>query len=87
MNSKKKAIQAFKKKAPKLPVSFIVGAVIGGGLFLYASRNKRTKTLNAVTNVAKLAAPYVIIAILDKMVDNYEAEKGNAVEETEAEII
>lgn len=85
--NKKQAIQAFKKKAPKLPVGFIVGAVIGGGLFLYASKNRGTKTVNAITNVAKLAAPYVIIAILDRMVDSYETQKGRVIEEAEAEII
>lgn len=84
---KNEAIQKLKKKASKLPLGFIVGAAIGGGLFLYSTRNKGSKAVNAVTNVAKLVAPYVIIAILDKVVENYEERKGSTVEEIEAEVI
>ena len=83
---KKEAIQKLKKKASKLPLGFIVGAVIGGGLFLYSTRNRGSKTVNAVTNVAKLVAPYVIIAILDKMVENYEVNRNTPIEDAEAEI-
>ena len=83
---KKEAIQKLKKKASKLPLGFIVGAVIGGGLFLYSTRNRGSKTVNAVTNVAKLVAPYVIIAILDKMVENYEVNRSTPIEDAEAEI-
>lgn len=83
---KKEAIQKLKKKASKLPLGFIVGAAIGGGLFLYSTRNKGSKTVNAVTNVAKLVAPYVIIAILDKMVENYEVNRNTPIEDAEAEI-
>ena len=83
---KNEAIQKLKKKASKLPLGFIVGAAIGGGLFLYSTRNRGSKTVNAVTNVAKLVAPYVIIAILDKMVENYEVNRNTPIEEAEAEI-
>lgn len=83
---KNEAIQKLKKKASKLPLGFIVGAVIGGGLFLYSTRNRGSKTVNAVTNVAKLVAPYVIIAILDKMVENYEVNRNTPIEDAEAEI-
>lgn len=83
---KNEAIQKLKKKASKLPLGFIVGAAIGGGLFLYSTRNKGSKTVNAVTNVAKLVAPYVIIAILDKMVENYEVNRNTPIEDAEAEI-
>lgn len=83
---KNEAIQKLKKKASKLPLGFIVGAAIGGGLFLYSTRNKGSKTVNAVTNVAKLVAPYVIIAILDKMVENYEVNRSTPIEDAEAEI-
>ena len=83
---KKEAIQKLKKKASKLPLGFIVGAVIGGGLFLYSTKNRGSKTVNAVTNVAKLVAPYVIIAILDKMVENYEVNRNTPIEDAEAEI-
>lgn len=84
--NKNEAIQKLKKKASKLPLGFIVGAVIGGGLFLYSTRNRGSKTVNAVTNVAKLVAPYVIIAILDKMVENYEVNRNTPIEDAEAEI-
>ena len=83
---KNEAIQRLKKKASKLPLGFIVGAAIGGGLFLYSTRNRGSKTVNAVTNVAKLVAPYVIIAILDKMVENYEVNRNTPIEDAEAEI-
>lgn len=83
---KNEAIQKLKKKASKLPLGFIVGAAIGGGLFLYSTRNRGSKTVNAVTNVAKLVAPYVIIAILDKMVENYEVNRDTPIEDAEAEI-
>lgn len=83
---KNEAIQKLKKKASKLPLGFIVGAVIGGGLFLYSTKNRGSKTVNAVTNVAKLVAPYVIIAILDKMVENYEVNRNTPIEDAEAEI-
>lgn len=83
---KNEAIQKLKKKASKLPLGFIVGAAIGGGLFLYSTRNRGSKTVNAVTNVAKLVAPYVIIAILDKMVENYEVNRSTPIEDAEAEI-
>ncbi len=83
---KNEAIQKLKKKASKLPLGFIVGAAIGGGLFLYSTRNRGSKTVNAVTNVAKLVAPYVIIAILDKMVENYEVNRNTPIEDAEAEI-
>lgn len=84
--NKNEAIQKLKKKASKLPLGFIVGAVIGGGLFLYSTKNRGSKTVNAVTNVAKLVAPYVIIAILDKMVENYEVNRNTPIEDAEAEI-
>lgn len=84
--NKNEAIQKLKKKASKLPLGFIVGAAIGGGLFLYSTRNRGSKTVNAVTNVAKLVAPYVIIAILDKMVENYEVNRNTPIEDAEAEI-
>ena len=83
---KNEAIQKLKKKASKLPLGFIVGAVIGGGLFLYSTKNRGSKTVNAVTNVAKLVAPYVIIAILDKMVENYGVNRNTPIEDVEAEI-
>lgn len=83
---KNEAIQKLKKKASKLPLGFIVGAAIGGGLFLYSTKNRGSKTVNAVTNVAKLVAPYVIIAILDKMVENYEVNRNTPIEDAEAEI-
>lgn len=83
---KNEAIQKLKKKASKLPLGFIVGAAIGGGLFLYSTKNRGSKTVNAVTNVAKLVAPYVIIAILDKMVENYEVNRDTPIEDAEAEI-
>ena len=83
---KNEAIQKLKKKASKLTLGFIVGAAIGGGLFLYSTRNRGSKTVNAVTNVAKLVAPYVIIAILDKMVENYEVNRNTPIEDAEAEI-
>ena len=83
---KNEAIQKLKKKASKLPLGFIVGAAIGGGLFLYSTRNRGSKTVNAVTNVAKLVAPYVIIAILDKMVENYEVNRNTPIEDAETEI-
>lgn len=84
--NKNEAIQKLKKKASKLPLGFIVGAAIGGGFFLYSTRNRGSKTVNAVTNVAKLVAPYVIIAILDKMVENYEVNRNTPIEDVEAEI-
>ena len=84
--NKNEAIQKLKKKASKLPLGFIVGAAIGGGLFLYSTRNRGSKTVNAVTNVAKLVAPYVIIAILDKMVENYEVNRNTPIEDAETEI-
>ena len=84
--NKNETIQKLKKKASKLPLGFIVGAAIGGGLFLYSTRNRGSKTVNAVTNVAKLVAPYVIIAILDKMVENYEVNRNTPIEDAEAEI-
>ena len=84
--NKNETIQKLKKKASKLPLGFIVGAAIGGGLFLYSTKNRGSKTVNAVTNVAKLVAPYVIIAILDKMVENYEVNRNTPIEDAEAEI-
>ncbi len=83
---KDKVLKIVKEKASKLPIGFIVGAAIGGGLYLYATKGKATKSVNAITNVAKLAAPYVIIAILDKIVDNYDSKRGNEVVDVEAEV-
>lgn len=83
---KKEIINTLKKRASRLPIGFIVGAAIGGGLFLYSTRNRGSKTVNAVTNLAKLAAPYVIIAILDRVVENYEGRQGREIEEVEAEV-
>ncbi len=81
---KKEIVDTLKKKASKLPLGFIIGAAVGGGLFLYSTRNRGSKTFNAFTNVAKLAAPYVIVAILDKVVENYEGNRRNEIEEVEA---
>lgn len=69
---KKEVIQTIKKKAFRFPLGFIAGAAIGVGLFIYSNKNKGTKAVNTITNVAKLVAPYVIIAILDKIADSYE---------------
>lgn len=86
-NQRKEVIRVLKNKASKLPIGFIVGAAIGGGLFLYSTRKKGTKSSNAITNLAKIVAPYVIIAILDKMVDNYDNERSAInIEEVEAEV-
>ena len=85
-HKKEKVIQVVKEKFSRLPLGFIIGAAIGGGLYLYATKGKGTKSVNAITNVAKLAAPYVIIAILDKLVENYESNRNREIEEAEAEV-
>lgn len=79
---KRETIETLKEKASKLPLGFIIGAAIGGGLFLYSTRNRGSKTVNAFTNLAKLAAPYVIVTILDKVVENYKDKQGYEIEET-----
>ena len=66
-DKKDKVIQVVKDKFSKLPLGFIIGAAIGGGLYLYATKSRGSKSVNAITNVAKLAAPYVIIAILNHL--------------------
>ena len=85
-DKKSEVIRVIKDKFSKLPFGFILGAAIGGGLYLYATKNKGTKRFNAITNVARLAAPYVIIAILDKLVDNYDANRSREIEDVEAEV-
>ena len=85
-DKKDKVIQVVKDKFSKLPLGFIIGAAIGGGLYLYATRSKGTKSVNAITNMAKLATPYVIIAMLDKLVDTYETSRNREIEEAEAEV-
>lgn len=83
---KDKVIQVVKEKFSRLPLGLIVGVAIGGGLYLYATKNKGTKSVNAITNVAKLAAPYVIIAFLDKLVENYDTNRGREIEDADAEV-
>lgn len=67
----KEVVKTIQSNASKLPIGFIVGAAIGGGLFLYSNRSGGKQSKNALTNLAKLMAPYVIISILDLVVDNY----------------
>ncbi len=86
VNKKEKVLKVVKEKASKLPLGFIVGAAIGGGLYIYASKSKATKATNVIINLAKLAAPYVIIAFLDKMVDAYDEGKVREVVDVEAEV-
>lgn len=85
-NKKEKVLQIVKEKASRLPLGFIVGAAIGGGIYYYASKSKATKATSVINNLAKLAAPYVIIAFMDKMVDSYEKEKGREVVDVDAEV-
>ena len=80
------AIRVTKEKLTRLPIGFIVGAAIGGGLYLYATKKKRNKSGNFIINAAKIAAPFVITTILDRITDSYEAklsEKENPVVEAE----
>ena len=85
-DKKDKVIQVVKEKFSRLPLGFIIGAAIGGGLYLYATKSRGSKSVNAITNVTKLAAPYVIIAILDKLVDSYETNRSREIEEAEVEV-
>ena len=89
-NQRKEVIRVLKSKASKLPIGFIVGAAIGGGLYFYSTKNrssKSSKSTNAITNMAKMVAPYVILAFLDKIVDYYEDGQCKInVEEVEAEV-
>lgn len=82
-NKRKEVVRNLKSKASKLPLEFIVGAGVGGGLLLYAMRHRGSKSVNAITNLAKLAAPYVIIAILDKFVDSYDQKQARVIEDIE----
>ncbi|MFV0391575.1 MAG: hypothetical protein ACK5KP_06815 [Paludibacteraceae bacterium] len=82
-NKTNEVVQHLKNKVSKLPVGFIVGVAAGGGLLLYATRNRGSKTTNAITNLAKLAAPYVIIAILDKFADSYDQKQDRVIEDVE----
>ncbi len=85
-NKKEQVLKMVKEKASKLPLEFIVGAAIGGGLYYYASKSKVTKTTNVINNVAKLVAPYVIIAFLDKLADVYDERKERNIVDVEAEV-
>ncbi len=88
-SKKVNAIRLVKEKFSRLPLGFIVGAAIGGGLYLYATKSRSTKgskSVNAITNVARLAAPYVIIAFLDKLVDTYDASRSRETEDADAEV-
>lgn len=68
----KEVVQTIQSNVSKLPIGFIIGAAIGGGLFLYSHKSSKKQSQSALTNFAKLAAPYVIIGILDLIVDKYE---------------
>lgn len=65
-------VQTLKAKAARLPLGFMLGAVVGGGLYLYATRNRRTRAVRAITDIARLAAPYVIVAILERVASSGE---------------
>lgn len=84
--SAQEVLRVVKQKASKLPLGFILGAVVGGGIYLYASRNVGAKSVKAITGVAKLAAPYVIITLLDKFVDSYENKQIDPPTSTTADI-
>lgn len=85
-DKKREVIQVVKEKFSKLPLGFIIGAAIGGGLYLYSTKRVGAKSVSALTNLAKLAAPYVIIAILDKLVENYDEKQKRKIEDVEVEV-
>ncbi len=72
-------LQTIKENAAKLPLEFIVGAAIGGGLFLLtAKRNKtKNKSLRVVSSIAKTVAPLVIISILESVVNKRDLVETN----------
>ncbi len=75
-NRKKEVLKLVREKIGKLPAGFIAGAAIGGALYFYSTKktSKRGKETGAILKLAKLAAPYVIIAFLEKMADSYDKQ-------------
>ncbi len=69
---KREIIQTLKEHVSKLPIEFVVGAVLGGGLFLLSNKKSKSKSksVRAVTTLAKTLAPIVIIAMLEKFSDS-----------------
>ena len=80
---KKDLTDLAKKNLSKVPVEFIVGAALGGGLFLLTRRKSNVKAVKMITKAAKLAAPYVITAFVEKFALDNADKKNRVIEDAE----
>jgi|GEM_PF-6169988 len=80
---KKDLTDLAKKNLSKVPVEFIVGAALGGGVFLFATRKSSVKAARIIVKAAKLAAPYVITAIVEKFALDKTDKKNRVIEDAE----
>lgn len=60
------------EKSSKLPIGFLVGAAIGGGLYWYATKQSNAQKIKVAKKIGKIVAPYVIVTLLDKLGDIYD---------------
>lgn len=74
----KEHLRMLTSKIADLPLGFILGAVAGGGLFLYSARRRGPKAVRVATGIAKLVAPYVIVAVLDRIAKKNDSKSATA---------